>query len=72
MLQASSPQQKKVCIDYALANPEISSAKLATDSEVDHSTLCALYGWVRKPSNTPLKVIDAKQHALVWVSCRPK
>ena len=31
MAQAISPQKKKECIDYALAHPEIGTAKLAAD-----------------------------------------
>ena len=40
-----SPQKKQECIDYALAHPEISTSKLATDFGVGHSTLC---GWLKK------------------------
>jgi len=40
MTQTISPQKKQECIEYALAHPEISTAKLATDFGVGHSTLC--------------------------------
>jgi len=40
MTRAISPQKKQECIEYALAHPEISTAKLATDFGVGHSTLC--------------------------------
>jgi transposase len=45
MAQAISPQKKKECIDYALAHPEIATAKLAADFGVGHSTLS---GWLKK------------------------
>ena len=40
-----SPQKKQECIDYALGHPEISTAQLATDFGVGHSTLC---GWLKR------------------------
>jgi transposase len=40
-----SPQKKQECIDYALAHPEISTAKLAADFGVGNSTLCK---WLKK------------------------
>ena len=40
-----SPQRKQECIDYASANPEISTANLASDFGVGHSTLCK---WLKK------------------------
>jgi len=40
MTQTIGPQKKQECIEYALAHPEISTAKLATDFGIGHSTLC--------------------------------
>jgi transposase-like protein len=45
MTKANSPQKKKECIDYALAHPEIGTAKLAADFGIGHSTLS---GWLKK------------------------
>jgi len=45
MAQSISPLKKKECIDYALAHPEIPTAKLAADFGIGHSTLS---GWLKK------------------------
>jgi transposase len=45
MTKAISPQKKKECIDYALAHPEIGTAKLAADFGIGNSTLS---GWLKK------------------------
>ena len=40
-----SPQKRQECVEYALAHPEITTAQLASDLGVGHSTLC---NWLKK------------------------
>ena len=53
-----SPQKKQECIDYALGHPEISTAQLATDFGVGHSTLC---GWLKRAREQGVQVVMYQQ-----------